>query len=609
MITVRESGRALRVCLLTVIVCASAGAAAAQAPPAPASPPTEPTSASVAVAWNVPVPLRDGVKLSATLYTPKIQAAPAPCVLEMTPYVADSYHERGTYFAARGLPFAIINVRGRGDSGGVFTPFLQEPQDGYDAVEWLARQPACNGKVAMWGGSYAGFDQWATAKTQPPHLATIVPVAAAHAGVDFPARERISYAYLLQWLAYTAGHTSQANLFADSAFWNALWLERARRGAAFSTLGDALPGLDAHLKATLAEWVAHPDRDAYWDAQAPTAADYRAMTFPVLTITGAYDDDQPGALSYYREFMREASPEERARHFLVIGPWDHLGTRTPKIEVGGVRFGPASLLDVPALHVDWYRWTMAGGPRPAFLRKPVAYYVAGDDAWRYADTLEAVTVRTEPLFLDSTANADRVLSSGALRAAVPGRGAPDHYVYDPLDLSLAELETRLDPSSLVDQTWTYAHDGRQLVYHSAPMDRPTLVSGFFRLKAWIALDQPDTDIKVTVYEVTPAGEAVQLSSDQVRARYRGGERRSVPISTRAPLPYDLDGFTFISRRLAKGSRLRLVIAPLDSIGSQRNFNAAKPVSEQTAADARPVRVTLLHDAAHPSALYVPLGEP
>jgi len=52
-------------------------------------------------------------------------------------------------------------------------------------TEWLGQQPYSNGKVAMWGGSYAGFDRWAVAKEFPPHPAAIVPAAAAHPGVDF----------------------------------------------------------------------------------------------------------------------------------------------------------------------------------------------------------------------------------------------------------------------------------------------------------------------------------------------------------------------------------------------------------------------------------------
>ena len=153
--------------------------------------------------------------LNATVYRPKEQRAPAPCIFTLTPYIGDSYHDRAMYFAGHGLPFLLVDVRGRGNSEGTFTPFAQEINDGYDVVEWLAKQPYCNGKVSMWGGSYAGFDQWATAKNRPPHLATIVPAAAAFPGVDFPARNNISYQYLMQWLTYTAGHALQSKLFAD----------------------------------------------------------------------------------------------------------------------------------------------------------------------------------------------------------------------------------------------------------------------------------------------------------------------------------------------------------------------------------------------------------
>jgi len=92
------------------------------------------------------------------------------------------------FFARRGMTFAIVDVRGRGNSDGIFRPMIQEATDGYDVVEWLARQSYCNGKVGMWGGSYAGYVQWATAKELPPHLATIVPVASPYAGTDFPMR-------------------------------------------------------------------------------------------------------------------------------------------------------------------------------------------------------------------------------------------------------------------------------------------------------------------------------------------------------------------------------------------------------------------------------------
>src|SRR5262249_12459451 len=157
--------------------------------------------------WAVKIPLRDGVKLNATVYKPKAMKEPSPVVFTLTPYIADTYHERGLYFARHGYVFALVDVRGRGNSEGRFEPFANEGRDGHDAVEWLARQPWCNGRVAMWGGSYAGFDQWATLKEFPPHLATIVPAAAAHPGVDFPAFKNIPTSYLIQWLTLTSGTT------------------------------------------------------------------------------------------------------------------------------------------------------------------------------------------------------------------------------------------------------------------------------------------------------------------------------------------------------------------------------------------------------------------
>ena len=90
-------------------------------------------------------------------------------------------------FALHGYVYAIVKSRGRGNSEGKFDFLFQEPQDGYDVVEWLAKQPWSNGKVAIWGGSYFGPGQWMTLRERPPHLVTIAPAAAAHVGVDFPA--------------------------------------------------------------------------------------------------------------------------------------------------------------------------------------------------------------------------------------------------------------------------------------------------------------------------------------------------------------------------------------------------------------------------------------
>src|SRR5450631_1884009 len=195
--------------------------------------PTTPDADRVQWQWGIEVPMRDGVRLNATVYTPRDQIAPAPCIFTLTPYIAQSYHDRGIYFASHGYPFLTIDVRGRGNSEGDFRPLIQEARDGYDVVEWLARQPYCNGKVSMWGGSYAGYDQWATARENPPHLATIVPVAAPVAGVDFPAPNLLFISYDIQWLTLVSGRASQAAIFDDEAFWLSAYRRWYESGAPF----------------------------------------------------------------------------------------------------------------------------------------------------------------------------------------------------------------------------------------------------------------------------------------------------------------------------------------------------------------------------------------
>ena len=589
--------------LFAGLMLVNAAGAATAADPVAADPPR------ITLRMGVAVPLRDGVKLSANAYLPKA-GAPGSCLFNLSPYMAQTYHEWGTYFAEHGIAFVAVDSRGRGDSGGVFRPMIQEAKDGYDVTEWLAAQPYCNGKVGMWGGSYTGYDQWATAKERPPHLVTIVPAAAAHAGVDFPGRNNIFSTFVFEWLTMTSGHGLQEGIVADRGFWGRLWRDRFEQGKSFDTIDQALGSPPPMMR----EWIDHPEVSDYFDSYSPTPKDYAALDIPVLTITGSFDADQPGALAYYDEHMRYGSPAGRAKHYLVIGPWDHAGTHTSRAEAGGVKFGPAALLDLNQLHLDWYRWTMAAGTAPAFLQKRVAYYVMGADRWRYADTLAGATARSEAYRLSSGGDADHLFASSALVADGTGasgaaKAKSDAYVYDPRDVGLAALETTLDPESKVDQQWVFANDGKQLVYHSAPFDRDTELTGSFRLSAWISIDQPDTDFIASVYEIDGSGQSVLLSTDLLRARYRESQRHAVLVKTTSPLKYDFDHFTYISRRIAKGSRLRLVIGPINSINTEKNFNSGGTVAAETMKDARPVKVTLMHSDRYPSALYVPIGQP
>src|SRR5262249_47308155 len=148
----------------------------------------------------------------------------------------------------------------------------------------------------------------------------------------------------------------------------------------------------------------------------------------------------------------------------------------------------------------------------------------------------------------------------------------DHYVYDPRDVGNAALESTVDPENMSDQRMMLANAGKHLLYHSAPFDEDTEVSGFFQLCLWLSIDQPDTDFVASVYEVNLDATCILLSRDSIRARHRESLSKDMLIRTHDPLRYDFQRFTFVARRIARGSRLRLVIGPINSIYSQKNYN-------------------------------------
>jgi hypothetical protein len=456
----------------------------------------------------------------------------------------------------------------------------------------------------MWGGSYGGFDQWATLKEFPPHLATIVPAAAAHPGVDFPAFNNLFASYETQWLTLTSGATPNANLFKDADFWIGRFREMYLNHIPFKELDRVVGNPSQHFQM----WLEHPATAAFWDKLALTPDEYQKIDLPILTITGHYDGDQPGALHFYRSHMQHGATQARERHCLVIGPWDHAGTRTPAKEVGGLKFGDASMVDLNQLHKQWYDWTMKGGEKPVFLKQRVAYYVMGAEEWKHAESLDAIPTTVHSLYLGSNGCANDVFHSGTLSEAEPGASAPDGYTYDPLDVHPADMEREEVKDYLVDQRYALNLFGGGLIYHSEPLKAATEITGCLKLVTWMSLDVPDTDFAVDVYEIMPGGMSILLTQDAMRARYRESLKDARRVTPGQVNRYEFGAFPYFSRRIAQGSRLRLVIRTPNSIYWQKNYNSGGDVSAEGAPDARTAHVTLYHDAEHPSHLDLPIAK-
>jgi len=565
--------------------------------------PAEQNRGDVDLIWGVRIPLRDGVHLNATVYKPHDQKEPLPVIFVMTPYVADHDHSRAMYFAQNGYVFALVDVRGRGNSEGEFEPHVRDGADGYDAVEWLAKQPWSNGKVAMWGGSYMGFVQWTTIKELPPHLATMVPTSAPHLGLglDTPAPGGIFTSDEMSWMADTLGRARNQNLGGDDDFWKGKYRQVFVNHLPFRQL-EQISGFSGTAFQTE---LAHPSYDDFWKSMAPAPEQYAKMTIPILTIVGGiYDGNQPGGMSYYREHMQYGNLAARQDHYLVIGPWNHPGTRTPSREFNGLTFGEASVVDLNNLHKQWYDWTMKNGPRPDFLKKRVAYYVAGPGAenWKYADDLENIATNHQKLFLTSpNGDANDVFHSGGLSPKVEA-SAPDHYSYDPLNVDVVE-----EGGNFTSQRSVLNMNKHGLVYTSQAFPDASEITGYVRVTLWMEIDVPDTDFHVVLYDILPDGSSILLTEEYLRARYRDSMEKEKLVTPREITRYEMDKFKWFSRRISKGSRLRLFVTSPNSIFLEKNYNSGGMVADESGKDARVAHITLYHDDQHQSVVELPIG--
>jgi hypothetical protein len=263
--------------------------------------------------WDVRIPARDGVELSANLWLPRPLAGSAsaerfPVVLEMIPYGKDNWRRnadvaRGTYLARRGYALCRVDVRGTGSSGGVALDEYTEAEtlDGYDAVEWLAAQPWCDGAVGMWGISYGAFTSIQVAKLRPPHLRAIVPVM----GTDDRYLSDVHYiggcVTVSELSQYAVSQVGMNAMPPDPAFrgdaWRAEWLSRL----------EATPPW-------LIEWLRQQHDGGYW-RQGSLAPDYDAIEAAILNVGGWMDSYVDAAL------RMQAACTAPSR--TIVGNWVH----------------------------------------------------------------------------------------------------------------------------------------------------------------------------------------------------------------------------------------------------------------------------------------------
>ena len=558
---------------------------------------------------NRKAPMRDGVELVIDIFRPKAEGR-FPAILLQTPYLKDGHAPRARKFAAHGYVVVNVDSRGRFKSGGDWDPFSPlHKTDGYDMVEWIARQEWCNGKVGMFGLSYMGWMQWWTATQAPPSLKAIVPeVAPPDQFYNCPYQNGILVSWMIDWAGAVSGrvpHTVGRGPYGgftvdrETAYRKLPYLN-------FDKTRNYLP------TPWWPKWIKQNTADGeYWRAIAyQTPADYAKVTVPSLAITGWFDADFPGTPMNYAAMKRYGGSPAARRPRMVVGPWEHI-FNSPETLPKGMDFGKQAIIDWDGYVLRWFDHHLLGIDNGVMNDPPVHVFVMGRNSWRAANDWPLPDTKFTTYYLHSQGKANSSAGNGALSTQRPSDEPPDHYRYDPLDPtpSAGFMNGHIDGPRDIS---TSAARSDVLVYDTPELTEDVEIVGPITARIFAATSAHDTDWMIRLVDVYPGGRALFLAEGVMRARHRDPQRRGAfnprKLSTTRPdqpYEYTIEFYRPTGNVFARGHRIRIEISSSyfpyfllnpnsdeDNIGLVKKFRSA--------------RQTIFHDQNRPSHVVLPV---
>ncbi len=544
--------------------------------------------------FNVLTPMRDGVRLAANLYLPEKEGK-YPVILIRTPYGKGREQQDALYFAARGYAVLVQDVRGRNDSDGEWYPWVNEGNDGYDTIEWAAKQPWSNGKVVTYGASYLGMDQWQAAGQDPPHLSAMVPIVAPadpYFGVFHPGGA-FEYATMLTWNFINSRRTDLLPAIPLVKWPDVFRHLPISETAAFS----------GNETTYYHDWIEHNTRDAYWAKMSWSSAATKTHV-PVFNVAGWFDIFHAGGLENYRNLMQHSPPDVRNAHRLLVGPWAHGG---PTQKLGDVDFGRAAAVDMRAKVVLWLDRYVKGEWNRADYDPPIELFFLGANEWRPEKSWPPPGVIAQRLYLRSQGNAAGQHGSGRLTANPPISEPPDAYTFDPQNPvptagGATCCDPRLVPWGPVNQNPVETRSD-VLVYTSEPLESDQTVAGDTEAHLFASSSARDTDWSVRLVDVAPDGTALKLTDGILRARFRDSYEDPKLLEPGKVYEFVIR-LAPIAAVFKKGHRIRVDVTSSDFPRYSRNTNTGGIPELETRFQT--AKQTIYHDRARSSYIVLPV---
>jgi|HubBroStandDraft_1064217.scaffolds.fasta_scaffold38835_3 predicted acyl esterase len=548
-------------CAVATAIVTTVGMAASQ--PASVSPPAAP---ALPPHTEVFMTTRDGVKLAANLFLPEGKG-PWPVVVERTPYLKDGglIGAMGgvTRYTSHGYAFVLQDVRGKGHSEGFYAAFSDDIPDGYDTVEWIAKQPWCNQKIGITGASAMGITSNMAAIAAPPHLTAAYVIVAP--------QDRTAYEYpggvlkekdTVGWSRGQGETDEQIRRFYEGEVDNLL----ARRN-------DMSQGL-------------------------------RFIHIPIFNVGGWYDIFNAGNISNFIWLQNHGSDGARGKQKLYMGPFGHgplsgdlaypgadnmLATADQELRwwdywLKGIDSG---IMDEPPVHI----LMMASARKGAYSQKnrvmAFANWPPASREVRYYPTVEHSLTLTPP-----TAEAASVSYKFDPANPVPTVGGAN-LTFDRGPMDQRAIRPRQD--YLRFETPVLSHD--------------VAIAGHVSVEIYAATNTPDTDFMAKLVDIYPDGYEALVLDAPIRARYRNGR---MPDQVKLMVPGTPEEMTIDMWNTAitfeAGHRIEFVITSSNSPRFEVNRNnGASPGDLST--PARIATNTIYMDKDHPTALVLPMIYP
>jgi len=459
----------------------------------------------VKIVENLFVQLKDGTRLAAKMWLPAdADEHPVPALLEYIPYRkrdGTRLRDQGMhmYFAGHGYASIRLDIRGTGDSDGLIDDeyTVQEQKDGCEAIAWIAKQNWCDGKVAMFGISWGGFNALQIAARQPPALKTIITVGSTD--------DR--YATDIHWVGGCLSKDNfdwSSTMFAHNDLppdpeivgdrWHEMWRERI-----------------AHNTPWILKWMRHQRRDAFWK-QGSVCEDFSKIRIPVYAVSGWADN--------YSESVPRLLEKLSGPRMGLVGPWAHSYPQDAAVapSIGwlqeALRWFDHWLkgIDTGIMKEPMYRVWMQDSvpPRTCYLERP--------GRWVAEKSWPSPRIRLEKHVL----GADGTLSGrkGAVRKL---------SICSPLWVGAGAGEVGRygeDADWAVDQR---EDDGGSLVFTSAALTRKTEILGAPQLHLEFSSDKPQALVAVRLNDVAPDGSSTRVTVGFLNLTHRDSHEHAKPL--------------------------------------------------------------------------------